>query len=46
MKEIKNIGFLLLGAILMASSFAPLDFLPGAMIGLVPLLLIEDKISN
>ncbi len=30
----------------MASSFAPFDFLPGAMIGLVPLLLIEDQISK
>lgn len=46
MKEIKNVGLLLLGAILMATSFAPLDFLPGAMIGLVPLLLIEDEISK
>ncbi len=37
---------LLLGAVLMASSFAPFDFFPGAMLGLVPLFLIEDEISK
>ena len=46
MERFKNIGLLILGAVLMASSFAPFDFLPGAMIGLVPLLLLEDKISK
>lgn len=46
MYKLTNIGLLLLGAILMATSFAPLDFLPGAMIGLVPLLLMEDEISK
>lgn len=46
MERIKQIGLLILGAVLMASSFAPFDFLPGAMIGLVPLLLIEDEISK
>jgi len=46
MSKLKNIGLLLLGAILMATSFAPLDFLPGAMVGLVPLLLMEDEISK
>ena len=46
MKRIKQIGLLILGAVLMASSFAPFDFLPGAMIGLVPLLLLEDEISK
>lgn len=46
MESFKNIGLLILGAVLMASSFAPFDFLPGAMIGLVPLLLLEDQISK
>ena len=46
MERFKNIGLLILGAVLMASSFAPFDFLLGAMIGLVPLLLLEDKISK
>ncbi len=46
MNKLKNIGLLLLGAILMALSFAPFDFLIGAMIGLVPLLLIEDEIAK
>ena len=46
MERFKNIGLLILGAVLMASSFAPFDFLPGAMIGLVPLLLMEDQISK
>ena len=46
MEIFKNIGLLILGAILMASSFAPFDFLPGSMLGLVPLLLLEDEISK
>tara|TARA_B100001540_G_scaffold284837_1_gene277494 strand:+ start:503 stop:2161 length:1659 start_codon:yes stop_codon:yes gene_type:complete len=46
LKWIKNIGILFLGAVLLASSFPPYDFLPGAMIGLVPLFLIEDRISS
>lgn len=46
MESFKQIGFLFLGAVLMASSFAPFNFLPGAMIGLVPLLLFEDQISK
>ena len=46
MSKLKNIGLLLLGAILMATSFAPFDFLPGAMIGLVTLLLLEEDISK
>ena len=46
MERFKQIGLLILGAILMASSFAPFDFLLGAMIGLVPLLLIEDQVSK
>lgn len=46
MVNLKLFGLLITGAILMASSFAPLDFIPGAMVGLVPLLLMEDKISK
>jgi len=46
MNKLKNIGLLLFGAILMALSFAPFDFLIGAMIGLVPLLLVEEEISK
>ena len=46
MERFKQIGLLILGAVLMASGFAPFDFLPGAMIGLVPLLLTEDEISK
>ena len=46
MNTLKNIALLLFGAFLMASSFAPFDFLPGAMVGLVPLLLMEDRISK
>ena len=46
MERFKKIGLLILGAVLMASSFAPFDFLPGAMIGLVPLLILEDEISK
>lgn len=46
MERFKNIGLLILGAALMASSFPPFGFLPGAMIGLVPLLLLENQISK
>ena len=44
MKAFRDLSFLILGALFLASSFAPFNFLPGAMIGLVPLLLVEDEI--
>ena len=46
MKKLKAIGLLILGGLLMASSFAPYDFIIGGMLGIVPLLIIEDQISK
>ena len=46
MKKLKAIGLLILSGLLMASSFAPYDFIIGGMLGIVPLLIIEDQISK
>lgn len=43
--RLKSILLLVIGGVLCASSFAPLDFILGAMVGIVPLLLIEHSIS-
>ena len=46
LSRIKSIVILLLGGLLCASSFAPYNFLLGAMIGFIPLLWVEESISK
>lgn len=42
----RSIVLLIAGALLLSFSFAPYNFLLGAMLGLVPLLLVENEISS
>lgn len=42
----KSIFLLIIGGLLCASSFAPFDFIIGAMVGIVPLLFIENSIAK
>ena len=46
LSRIKSIVILLLGGLLCASSFAPYNFLLGAMVGFIPLLWVEESISK
>ncbi len=46
LSRIKSIVILILGGLLCASSFAPYNFIIGAMIGFIPLLWIEENISK
>ena len=46
LSRIKSVVILLLGGLLCASSFAPYNFLLGAMVGFIPLLWVEESISK
>lgn len=43
---LRNIFILLLGAFLVSSGWAPFNFILGPMIGLIPLLYLEEKWAN
>ncbi len=45
LSRIKSILLLLIGGVLCALSFAPYDFLIGAIVGFIPLLWVEESIS-
>lgn len=46
LSRLKSILFLIVGGVLCASAFAPFDFIIGVMIGIIPLLMVEESISN
>ena len=46
LSRIKSVVILFLGGLLCASSFAPYNFLLGAMVGFIPLLWVEENISK